>query len=220
VRFGPFLAAALWAAVLALGVGLGQLVGPPAFALCLPAAVVAGLGAKRRQARERRLEELSRRDPLTGLGNARLLRERIGYEVGRHARHERPLAVVVLDLDGFKSVNDRFGHAAGDEVLREVGAALARTVRDQDTVVRQGGDEFCVLAPETGAEEAGCLIARLSQAVSGAVSGLSGVSASFGAAVFPADGETAAALLDAADAVAMAAKRARPGRRPRVRRAA
>ena len=220
MRPGPLLAALLWAAVLAAGVLAGRLVGPRAFALCVPAAAFAAVDARRRQLRERRLEELSRRDPLTGLGNARLLRERIAYEVGRHARHQRPLAVLVLDLDGFKSVNDRFGHAAGDEVLVEVGAAIARTVRDQDTVVRQGGDEFCVLAPETGPEEAEILIGRLRDAVGSAVSGLSGLSASFGAAVFPADGETAAELLDAADAVAMDAKRRGRGTRPRVRRAA
>ena len=220
MRAAPFTSALLAAGVLALGVLLGQQLGPLALVLCLPAAVAAAVGARRRQARERRLEELSRRDPLTGLGNARLLRERLAYEIARHARHSRPLAVLVLDLDGFKGVNDRFGHAAGDEVLREVAAALARTVRDQDTVVRQGGDEFCVLAPESGREEAARLAERLREGVEAAVTGLDGLSASLGAAIYPEDGETAAGLLEAADVVAMEAKRRSGRRRARRPRAA
>jgi len=216
----PLLSALLAAGVLALGVLLGQQLGPAALVLCVPAALLAAGSSRRRHARERRLEDLGRRDPLTGLGNARLLRERLAYEIARHARHDRPLAVVVLDLDGFKGVNDRFGHAAGDEVLREVGAALARTVRDQDTVVRQGGDEFCVLAPESGREDAARLAERLQHGVEAAVTGLEGLSASFGAAIYPQDGETAAALLEAADAAAMEVKRRSRLRRPRPPRAA
>ena len=112
------LSAALAALALATGVLMGAQLGPAALALCLPVALLAALRAARRQRTERRLEELSRRDPLTGLGNARLLGDRLAYEIARHARHGRPLAVLVCDLDGFKGVNDRFGHAAGDEVLR------------------------------------------------------------------------------------------------------
>ena len=69
----------------------------------------------------------------------------------RHRRHGRPLSLIVIDLDGFKEVNDTLGHPVGDQLLRQVADSLAETVRDQDTVVRQGGDEFCVLAPETDA---------------------------------------------------------------------
>jgi len=216
----PLLSALLAAGVLALGVLLGQQLGPAALLLCVPAALLAAGSSRRRHARERRLEDLSRRDPLTSLGNARLLRERLAYEIARHARHDRPLTVVVLDLDGFKGVNDRFGHAAGDEVLREVGAALARTVRDQDTAVRQGGDEFCVLAPESGREDAARLAERLQHGVEAAVTGLEGLSASFGAAIYPEDGETAAAVLEAADVAAMEAKRRSRLRRQRPSRAA
>jgi diguanylate cyclase (GGDEF)-like protein len=215
---GPLLSAVLVAGALAAGVLLGDRVGPLALLLCVPGGIVAAYARSLRQERERRLEALSRQDPLTGLGNARLLRERLGYELARHARHDRPLAVVVLDLDGFKGVNDRFGHAAGDEVLRDVAAALERTVRDQDTVVRQGGDEFCVLAPESGAEEADRLVERLQQAVADSVSGLSGLSGSFGAAVYPQDGRSAAELLERADAVAGEAKRRSRRQRPRLRR--
>ena len=217
---GPIVSAVLAAVALAVGVLLGDRVGPLALLLCLPGGAIAAYVRSLRQERERRLEALSRQDPLTGLGNARLLRERLGYELARHARYDRSLAVVVLDLDGFKGVNDRFGHAAGDEVLRAVAAALARTVRDQDTVVRQGGDEFCVLAPESGAEEAGRLVTRLQAAVAESVSGLSGLSGSFGAALYPRDGTSAAELLERADAVAGEAKRRSRRARPRLRSAA
>ena len=218
VRTGPVVSACLSALVLALGILLGARVGTPALALCVPGALAGAALARRRQVRERALEALSRQDPLTELGNARLLQERLAYELARHARHGRPMAVIVLDLDGFKSVNDRFGHAAGDEVLRGVAEALRRTVRVQDTIVRQGGDEFCVLAPETDRAEADGLAARMREGIRRAVVGVSGLDASLGAAVYPADGLDAAALLGHADAEAGAAKRR--ARRARVRRAA
>ncbi len=215
MRASPPIAALLAAAALAAGVLLGWAAGPLALAVCVPGALLAAAARSRGVARERRLEALTREDPLTGLGNVRVLRDRLGYEISRHHRHGRPLAVIVLDLDGFKGVNDRFGHAAGDEVLRAVGAALARTVRVQDTVVRQGGDEFCVLAPEIGRAEAEGLMARLREAVAGAVAGLEGLDASFGAAIFPQDGETAGDLLAEADAASAEAKRRAGRRRPR-----
>ena len=220
MRRSPLLSAVLVAAALALGVLLGSEVGSAALLLCIPGALVAAASRSRQQVRERRLESLTREDPLTGLGNVRVLRDRLGYEIARHQRHGRPLAVVVLDLDGFKGVNDRFGHAAGDEVLRGVGAALARTVRVQDTVVRQGGDEFCVLAPETAREEADLLMDRLRRAVAGSVAGLEGLGASFGAAIYPEDGTTAGDLLAEADAASAEAKRRSGRRRPRHARAA
>ena len=126
----------------------------------------------------------------------------------------------MLDLDGFKTVNDRFGHAAGDEVLREVARQLQRTVRDQDTVVRQGGDEFCVLAPETGWREAERLAERLGYAVARAVGGLEGITASIGFAVFPDEGATAETLLSRADANETAAKRRARQARPALTRVA
>jgi len=216
----PLLYALLAAAALAVGVLLGAEAGPAALGLCVPGAMAAAAARRRQLLRERRLEALTREDPLTGLGNVRVLRDRLGYEIARHERHGRPLAVVVLDLDGFKGVNDRFGHAAGDEVLRGVGAALARTVRVQDTVVRQGGDEFCVLAPETSREEAELLMARLRAAVAGSVAGLEGLGASFGAAIYPEDGTAAGDLLADADAASAEAKRRAGRRRPRRAHAA
>ncbi len=198
-----------------------QLVGARAFALCLVAAVAALLARRRLLVREARLRLLAKVDPLTGVGNARLLGERLSYEIARHQRHRRRFAVFMLDLDGFKRVNDRFGHPAGDEVLREVARALVRATRDQDTVVRQGGDEFCVLAPETGWQQADVVSARMQEAVRRAVGGLEAMSVSVGHAVFPDEGGTAEALLERADAAQTEAKRrSRVVRRGGGRRAA
>ena len=147
------------------------------------------------------------RDPLTGLANRRALGERLGYEIARHTRHGESFAVLALDLDSFKAVNDRFGHDAGDELLREAAAALVEVVRAQDTVVRLGGDEFCVLAPQTGQASADHLTARVRDALAGVTAGLNGLSASTGTAVFPSDGTTPEALLAVADLTALEAKR-------------
>src|SRR3954469_10864783 len=111
--------------------------------------------------RHQTLAELARRDPLTGAGTRRLLAERLRYELARHRRTGRPLAVVTLDLDGFKEVNDVLGHLAGDRLLAAVAARLRDTVREADTVVRLGGDEFCVVAPETDRAEAEALSDRI-----------------------------------------------------------
>jgi diguanylate cyclase (GGDEF)-like protein len=148
-------------------------------------------------------------DPLTRVYNRRGFAERVEYEVTRHARSGARFAVVALDLDGFKLVNDRFGHAAGDEVLMDVAGALRATLRDQDTVARMGGDEFCVLAPETAGEGAHGLAARIERAVRDATAGLAPLSASVGLAIYPDDGDGAAAVVRAADERQMGAKRRR-----------
>jgi diguanylate cyclase (GGDEF)-like protein len=155
---------------------------------------------ERLEAGRRAYQELARLDPLTGVGNYRTLYERLEYEIARHSRHGRRFAVMLLDLDGFKEVNETYGHLEGDRVLREVGRVLSRTVRDQDTVARQGGDEFSVLAPETAGEELPALARRLQQALATVQVGGRGLAASTGWAVYPDQGETADALLGAADA--------------------
>jgi diguanylate cyclase (GGDEF)-like protein len=205
-------AAAAAAAFFALA---GAALGAGAVLLAIPAAFAGALVQRRVAVREARLRRLSLRDALTGLANRRALEERMVYEVARHRRHDRTFAVIALDLDGFKLVNDRFGHAAGDDVLREIAHALEGAVRDQDTVVRLGGDEFCVLAPESGDAVAERLTARLRQAVAGAVGGLEGMGVSAGWAIFPQDGTTAEDLLAVADEAAMEAKRRTRGGRPR-----
>jgi diguanylate cyclase (GGDEF)-like protein len=209
------------AAAVALVVLLTTRIGAITFVLCLPAAAAAVLTRLRLDARQRGLRLLSQQDALTGLGNRRLLHERLNYEIARHRRHGRRFSVFALDLDGFKQVNDRFGHHAGDEILREVASALRRVVRDQDTVVRMGGDEFCVLAPEMGWQQADQLSGRLNAAVAKSVAGLDGLGVSVGFAVYPDEGWTPEHLLQRADAAEAAAKRAsRAGRgRPPARAA-
>jgi len=177
-------------------------------AVVVPASLGVLLALRARLERERdAMRRYALRDPLTGLANRRALDERLGYEIARHARHGEAFAVLALDLDGFKAVNDRFGHDAGDELLCDAAAALVAAVRAQDTVVRLGGDEFCVLAPQTGAASAGHLVTRVREALAGVTAGLSGLSASIGVAAFPADGTTPEALLAAADQAALEAKR-------------
>lgn len=97
------------------------------------------------------LEHMAFHDPLTGVPNRRLLRDRCEQALARAARRgEGTVALLYLDLDGFKPINDRLGHEAGDEALREVARRLVATVRRTDTVARMGGDEFAILMDELG----------------------------------------------------------------------
>jgi diguanylate cyclase (GGDEF)-like protein len=144
-------------------------------------------------------QKLSERDPLTGLGNYRTFYERLEYEIVRHQRHQRRFAVMLLDLDGFKQVNDTFGHLEGDRLLREVGKVLATTVRDEDSVARQGGDEFSVLAPETTWGEVIALAARIRDALADVVADDRVIGTSIGWAIYPENGETIDELLAHAD---------------------
>lgn len=103
----------------------------------------------------------ARTDPLTGLTNRAAFLLRLEIEAERAQRYARPLSLAYLDLDGFKGINDRNGHAAGDEVLRIVAGVLRSALRSHDLPARLGGDEFGVLLPETGAEDAGRVLQRL-----------------------------------------------------------
>ncbi len=117
-------------------------------------------------AMEHRLAELALTDELTGLPNRRHLFDRLEQALARLERHPGVVGVVVVDLDGFKEVNDRFGHAAGDAVLRRVAAELVAVVRPSDTVARLGGDEFVVLCEDApGTEGAREIAGRLRGAV-------------------------------------------------------
>ncbi|MDQ8046208.1 MAG: diguanylate cyclase [Solirubrobacteraceae bacterium] len=142
------------------------------------------------------LEDLVRRDPLTGLGNRRILTEELQFQLSRHSRTRRPLSVIAIDLNGFKALNDTLGHAAGDELLKEVAAALVDAMRPEDTVVRPGGDEFCIVLPGTSPEHA----ERASNAVRAALAGCgTGVTCGIGIASYPRDAVHDKVLLHVAD---------------------
>lgn len=105
--------------------------------------------------------ELSRKDPLTGLANRRLYLERLEAEVNRSRRTGEPLSLVFLDCDGFKAINDSFGHFAGDRVLKTIAATLTECVRNYDLAARWGGDEFLLLLPGTGAGDVKSAVERV-----------------------------------------------------------
>jgi diguanylate cyclase (GGDEF)-like protein len=145
------------------------------------------------------LRELAAHDPLTEVGNYRLLHERLDYELLRHERDANQLAVLLIDLDRFKQVNERRGHAAGDDVLRRVALTLRESVRAQDTVARQGGDEFAVLAPDTDAEGAAMLAHRIRDRLGLVQFAGDSVGATIGWAIYPNDGRSPGELLTHAD---------------------
>jgi len=150
------------------------------------------------QRRQRELEQLAVSDPLTGVGNYRLMSERLEYELDRHRRSGGSLTVVLLDLDGFKAVNDSYGHLAGDRVLIWVARTLRSCLRAQDTLARQGGDEFSILAPDTDDLQAAELARRVEDMLARESRGALG--GSLGWATYPVDAKDADGLLGLADA--------------------
>ena len=144
-----------------------------------------------------------RTDALTGLFNRRAYEERRVVEAARSARYGHPLALCLFDLDGFKAVNDRYGHPAGDEVLQGV-ARVIDSSRLTDDAFRIGGDEFAVLMPETALDGAKIAAKRLTKALADARLGDGTVTASYGLAATVGD---ALSLHDAADRALIAAKR-------------
>ncbi|MFI5179975.1 MAG: GGDEF domain-containing protein [Thermoanaerobaculia bacterium] len=115
---------------------------------------------------DKRLGVQATTDPLTGLANRAAFLERARLEIQRAERSGRPLAVVLLDLDRFKSVNDRFGHPAGDRVLTRAASAISQTIRGIDLAARWGGEEFAVLLVEADESTAGAVVERIREAVS------------------------------------------------------
>jgi len=108
--------------------------------------------------------ELAFRDLLTGLPNRRLLLDRLGQAVQQASRQYKSVGLLLVDVDCFKSVNDRFGHAAGDQLLQQVAARMSGCIRGCDTAARYGGDEFVVMLPElASAEEAGVVAQKVSE---------------------------------------------------------
>jgi diguanylate cyclase (GGDEF)-like protein len=165
------------------------------------------------QRREDEVSQLAYYDPVTELPNRRMLMDRLNHDLAQGGRLGHSTAVLFLDLDKFKAVNDAFGHEAGDTLLREVGARLRRCVRSSDTVSRLGGDEFVIVLPQIADPEeaisaAEKLITVLSQPVTVAGQRVD-VTTSIGIAIAPPGvGQDASALLARADAAMYAAKKA------------
>jgi len=159
------------------------------------------------------LVERSLRDPLTGLFNRRRFDSALAREVARAGRYDRPLSVLLIDLDGFKAVNDTHGHAAGDRVLAHVSRLLRASVRGSDVVARIGGDEFAILLPETDQTAADEVAAKLEALIAEEPCAWTAldlrVGASIGVAATTGDSLTANGLMAAADAAMYARKAAR-----------
>jgi diguanylate cyclase (GGDEF)-like protein len=157
------------------------------------------------------LRQLSIHDPLTGLFNRRYMEETLEIEIRRAERTERPIGVIMLDLDHFKTFNDRFGHAAGDELLRTLGALIRARLRAGDIACRYGGEEFVLILPDASGEAALQRAEDIRQKVQGLDARymdtpLGQVTVSLGVATWPVNGRARAEILSAADAALYRAK--------------
>ena len=169
---------------------------------------------ERRQA-ERRASELATRDALTGLFNRRALIERTEDAVVRASRRKENLAVMFLDLDKFKAVNDTFGHDVGDDLLRHVASRITASVRESDIVARIGGDEFIVLLEGLASDEDAARLAEKIVSTNLQICNIGPhritISVSIGISMYPQDGSTAQELLKEADLAMYSAKQERCG---------
>ncbi len=158
------------------------------------------------------LEALALQDPLTGLANRRLLSDRLAQAIAHARRNKNAMAVVYLDLDGFKQVNDTLGHGVGDTLLKMVAERLLVTVREEDTVARLGGDEFGIaLAHISGPDYAAKVALKVIQAVARphVIEGHTvSITSSAGVSIYPVHGEDADTLMKSADLALYEAKRA------------
>lgn len=157
------------------------------------------------------LKMLSMTDPLTGLFNRRYFRERLFEEVERVKRHNECFTTFVLDIDDFKYYNDRYGHAAGDEILKRVSRAIRDAVRSMDVVARYGGEEFAVILPHTGKTDSYATAERIRKEIEGLKNSSSifkeWPTISIGIAEYPKDANTIDDLIDNADRAMYIAKR-------------
>ncbi|HYI79481.1 MAG TPA: GGDEF domain-containing protein [Thermoleophilaceae bacterium] len=165
---------------------------------------VAVEGLVERQVNE--LESLANSDPLTGLSNRRYLQDQLRQALGIYKRYETPFALLILDVDGLKRVNDSKGHQAGDRALVQVATAMRRTLRTTDTAARIGGDEFCVLATNQNAAAAEPLAQRIVDAVDAETGSDSPIGISIGVVSCPEHGDDTDALMEMADQAMYRAK--------------
>jgi diguanylate cyclase (GGDEF)-like protein len=159
----------------------------------------------------RQLQQRAIQDELTGLYNRRFLEGHLQKQLAMASRYAQPLAVLMVDIDLFKTINDRFGHDAGDLVLRSFSSSLSRTIRASDVVARWGGEEFVVVLPSTIGRAAKALAEKIRKSVEELsfeeqVPGLSGITVSIGTAAYPDDGTTEEVLLKSADLALYRAK--------------
>ncbi|HKC39896.1 MAG TPA: MASE1 domain-containing protein [Gemmatimonadales bacterium] len=173
--------------------------------------IVASVVAERRRM-EGHLRDLAVRDPLTGLANYRQLMVALEGEIRRSQRTQRAFAVLLLDVDGLKRINDRYGHLVGSRALCRFAEVLHMSCRAVDTAARYGGDEFALVLPETDDAAARNVAARVSERLTKDVEAPL-IKASFGVALFPRDGNTAEAILSGADR-ALYAMKGRPSGGP------
>jgi len=172
--------------------------------------IVSIVDVTERKAEEESIRQMAYRDALTGLPNRVLFNDRLNLALAHARRHDQRLVVMLLDLDRFKDVNDSFGHRMGDQLLHAVGARLAGTLRQSDTIARMGGDEFMLLLPEIKRIEDGCKIAqKILNAFQDSFS-VGGheinVTTSIGVAVYPHNGTDADTLVKNADIAMYRAK--------------
>ncbi|MBI3545264.1 MAG: diguanylate cyclase [Gammaproteobacteria bacterium] len=167
--------------------------------------------AERLMKHQNKLQELSTHDGLTDLYNRREFDNRLREETLRARRYNKPFSVLMLDIDHFKNVNDRYGHQAGDEVLITVADLIRLNVRPVDSVCRYGGEELTVILPETSGDGARILSERIRATIEESLTAtpqgdVIRVTVSIGIATFPHDADTGAALVNAADRALYAAK--------------
>ena len=157
-------------------------------------------------------EELSYTDGLTGMYNFRYFKKRIKEELKRAKRYNHHLALLIMDIDDLKNVNDKYGHQAGDELIKSFGAALQESVRENDVLSRYGGDEFCLLMPETDRDDTQLFMERIKKRITSEKSFIEWAehkldyTVSIGGAVFPDDAGTSEELIHAADMALLQAK--------------
>ena len=162
------------------------------------------------ESERRRLMKMSRIDDLTGLHNLRALREQLPVWLGPAVRTRRPMAILMVDVDGFKGVNDRLGHGVGNDLLKEIASLLRFSVRVGDEPFRFGGDEFVLLLADADGPGATVVASRIQEMYESMGQTLRGtnvkITLSFGLAVFPEDGSTSDELLAHADEALYRAK--------------